>query len=61
MDINFILPVSIVLGLLSFSLIAKWYLMPLLALLSRRDQRGCYQGILYPVNPKAKVYNFHRN
>ena len=37
MDINFILPVSIVLGLLSFSLIAKWYVMPLLAPLPRSE------------------------
>ncbi len=30
MDINLILPLSISLGVLSFSLIAKWYVMPLL-------------------------------
>jgi hypothetical protein len=35
MIINFMLPLSIVLGILSFSLIAKWYVMPSLASLSR--------------------------
>jgi hypothetical protein len=37
MMIGYILPLSIVLGLLSYSLIAKWYVMPRLAALPRAD------------------------
>ncbi|MEE8074380.1 MAG: hypothetical protein V3T60_01995 [Candidatus Binatia bacterium] len=37
MMIGYILPLSIVFGLLSYSLIAKWYVMPYLAALPRAD------------------------
>jgi len=37
MMIGYILPLSIVFGLLSYSLIAKWYVMPHLAALPRAD------------------------
>lgn len=37
MPANLILPLSIVLGLLSFGLIAKWYLAPALSARSRTD------------------------
>jgi hypothetical protein len=35
MDLNFSLPLSIILSLISFGLIGKWYLMPSLSALSR--------------------------
>jgi hypothetical protein len=37
MDLNFSLPLSIILSLISFGLIGKWYLMPALSALSRNE------------------------
>ncbi|NIQ39703.1 MAG: hypothetical protein GTN81_14110 [Proteobacteria bacterium] len=45
MNMNFILPLSIVLGLLTYSLIAKWYVMPAL---SRRPKGQALIPLLLP-------------